>query len=402
MQRPNGEGGAGTQSSKLRVVYLDHCAELSGAELALARLLPALKHAVEARVILAEDGPLVARLEEAGFATEVLPMDEAARGLRRSRLRFARFPTAGALHTAVYVGRLTRRLRCLRPDLVHTNSLKAGIYGSLAARLAGIPAVWHLHDRVSDDYLPRPVVALVRALATHLPASVIANSRSTLATVDRPGLVAQVIAPPVLTPPGPSGSAKQDEAVLRVGMVGRLAPWKGQHVFLEAFARAFPEGGAEAIIIGSAMFGDAPYEDDLHAQVARLGLDTRVQFTGFLSDVGVVLRSLDMLVHASVVPEPFGQVVVEGMAAALPVVASNAGGPAEVITDGIDGVLVPPSDPGALAQALRQLAGDPSWRRALGVAARKRALDFAPEVIAEQVLLLYQHLLGVLPEDGLR
>lgn len=383
------------------MVYLDHCAELSGGELALARLLPALEHAVEARVILAEDGPLVARLEEDGVATEVLPMAEAARGLRRNRVRLAHFPAASALHTAVYVGRLTRRLRCLRPDLVHTNSLKAGIYGSIAARLAGVPAVWHLHDRVSDDYLPRPAVTLVRALATHLPASVIANSHSTLATVDRPGLVAQVIAYPVLMPPGRSGWAKpeEEEAVLRVGMVGRLAPWKGQHVFLEAFARAFPEGGAEAVIVGAAMFGDAPYEDDLHAQVTRLGLDTRVQFTGFLSDVGVVLRSLDVLVHASVVPEPFGQVVVEGMAAGLPVVASDAGGPAEVITDGINGVLVPPSDPDALAQALRELASDPSRRRALGVAARKRALDFAPELIGEQVLMLYRHVLGVLVGD---
>ncbi len=147
------------------------------------------------------------------------------------------------------------------------------------------------------------------------------------------------------------------------------------------------------------MFGDAPYEDDLHAQVTRLGLDTRVQFTGFLSDVGVVLRSLDVLVHASVVPEPFGQVVVEGMAAGLPVVASDAGGPAEVITDGINGVLVPPSDPDALAQALRELASDPSRRRALGVAAHKRALDFAPELIGEQVLMLYRHVLGVLVGD---
>ncbi|MDP9069725.1 MAG: glycosyltransferase family 4 protein, partial [Actinomycetota bacterium] len=343
--------------------------------------------------------PLVARLEEVGVATEVLPMAEAARGLRRNRVRLAHFPAASALHTAVYVGRLTRRLRWLGPDLVHTNSLKSGIYGSIAARLAGVPAVWHLHDRVSDDYLPRPAVTLVRALVAHLPASVIANSRSTLATVDRPGVVAEVIAPPVPTPLDSCGLPGRDGSILRVGMVGRLAQWKGQHVFLEAFARAFPDGGAEAVIVGAAMFGDAPYEADLHAQVTCLGLDARVQFTGFLPDVGGVLRSLDVLVHASVVPEPFGQVVVEGMAAGLAVVASNVGGPAEVITDGSDGILVPPSDPDALAQALRGLASDRSRRRALGVAARKRALDFAPEVIGERVLLLYRHVLGVLPGD---
>ena len=97
-----------------------------------------------------------------------------------------------------------------------------------------------------------------------------------------------------------------------VGMVGRIARWKGQHVFIEAFARAFPDGPERALIVGAPLFGDddRAYAEDLHTLASELGLDGRVTFTGFVDDVERRLAELDVLVHASVVPEPFGQVVV--------------------------------------------------------------------------------------------
>jgi hypothetical protein len=116
------------------VVYVDHVARLSGGEIALMRLIDALDE-VDAHVILAEDGPLVARLSAAGVSVEVLPMRERTRDLRKDRVRPAGLPITALLDTATYVFRLARRLRAIQPDLVHTNSLKAGIYGSLAARL---------------------------------------------------------------------------------------------------------------------------------------------------------------------------------------------------------------------------------------------------------------------------
>ena len=131
---------------------------------------------------------------------------------------------------------------------------------------------------------------------------------------------------------------------LRVGILGRLDPWKGQHVFLDAFAAAFGDGGAEAVIVGTKLFGDDGYLEELERQVKALGLEGRVEFRGFRDRVDDELRSLDVLVHASTIPEPFGQVVVEGMAAGLAVVAADAGGPAEVITHGVDGLLYPPGD----------------------------------------------------------
>jgi glycosyltransferase involved in cell wall biosynthesis len=102
-------------------------------------------------------------------------------------------------------------------------------------------------------------------------------------------------------------------------------------------------------------------------------------------------------VHASVTPEPFGQVVVEAMAAGLPVVAAAAGGPAEVVTDGVDGILVPPGDVDRLAAALRRLAGDADLRDRLGQAGRVRAAAFRPEAVAASVMELYRAVLAQRP-----
>ena len=203
------------------------------------------------------------------------------------------------LWTAGYVPRLARRLRSLRPDIVHTNTLKSGIYGSLAARLAGLPVVWHLHDRLTTDYLPRQAVRLVRAAIRRLPTALVANSQATLATaggVPRAG--ARVVPNPVTVPTAARPWARASQ---RVGMVGRLAPWKGQHVFLDAFAEAFPDGEVSAAIVGAPLFGSAEerYEAELRHQARDLGIEDRVDFRGFQADVDGELARLDVLVHAS-------------------------------------------------------------------------------------------------------
>jgi glycosyltransferase involved in cell wall biosynthesis len=177
-------------------------------------------------------------------------------------------------------------------------------------------------------------------------------------------------------------------------MVGRIASWKGQHVFLAAFAEAFPDGGAEAVIVGSALFGEEAYEKELGRLVNDLGIVSGVRFSGFSDDVWEELSKLDVLVHASTVPEPFGQVVLEGMAAGLPVVAARAGGPAELITDGIDGLLFTPGQSDELATTLRVLAEDPLRRQKLGQNARQRATSMTAEGSAAAVLELYGRVLG--------
>jgi glycosyltransferase involved in cell wall biosynthesis len=381
------------RGSPLRVVYLDHTAQLSGGELALLRLLPALT-SVDAQVVLASDGPLVGRLRQAGVTVDILPMAVDAVAVHRSQVQGRAFPALAAAKSGAYVLHLAHYLRQHKPDLVHTNSLKAALYGAPAARLAGVPVVWHIRDRISPDYLPAPAVRLVRGLARWLPNGVIANSASTLATL--PPLSRAWVVPSPVSPklwdlprqsPGPGGP-------LRVGVVGRIAPWKAQHVAVEALVEAFPAGGATLVIAGAAMFGEDDYEQQLRRAVARSGVADRVDVVGFADPIDQVLTRLDVLVHTSIVPEPFGQVVVEGMAAGLAVVAAGAGGPAEIIDSGRNGLLYPPGDATSLAGHLTRLAADPELRARLGAQARIDAVRFRPDTVAAAIAEVYGSVLA--------
>ena len=376
-----------------RVVFVDHVARLSGGEIALLRLLPALANHVDVHVVLGEDGPLVARLGEAGIATEILPLASHVRDLRKESVRPGRVDVGAVAQLTPYVLRLRRRLRDLGADLVHTNSLKAALYGGLAGRLARVPVVWHVRDRIAPDYLPGAAVRFVRVASRILPSAVIANSEATLETLPRlrrgqvvgSAVPDSVEAAPIRTP--------RDLGDVTVGIVGRIASWKGQHVFLHAFAEAFRGTAVRGRIVGNALFGEDAYVESLRRQVDSLGISEQIEFRGFREDVWAELRELDVLVHCSVVPEPFGQVVLEGMAAGLPVVAAAAGGPTEIVTNGVDGILTSPGDAGGLARVLRRLHDDPDLRARLGEAGHRRSGDFTPERSAERVLDVYSAVL---------
>jgi glycosyltransferase involved in cell wall biosynthesis len=374
--------------TRLRVVYLDHVARLSGGEIALLRLLPHLDR-VQPHVVLAEDGPLVGRLHLAGISCEVLPLHDSSRHLRKADVHGRGVSSKAAVATAAYVVRLAARLRALRPDLVHTNSLKAGVYGSLAARLAGIPVIWHVRDRIAEDYLPRSAVVLVRRMTRYLATAVVANSRSTMETLAAPSkpVVIYSVLPEVLSEvpvrDRPSGGP------LTFGIVGRLAPWKGQDLFLRAFARAFPEGDERAVVVGGALFGEDDYAAGLPALAGTLGIAQRVELRGHRPDVWDELSRIDVLVHASITPEPFGQVILEGMAAGVPVIAPRAGGPAEILEHGVTGLLYPPADVRGLAEAMRRM-GNPGLRERLRTAARQGLGPYSPPVVAAELQQLYE------------
>jgi glycosyltransferase involved in cell wall biosynthesis len=146
-------------------------------------------------------------------------------------------------------------------------------------------------------------------------------------------------------------------------------------------------------VVGEALFGEQEYAMRLRGLAGELGIAGRVEFRGFRADVPAELAAMDVLVHCSTVPEPFGQVVAEGMAAGLPVVATAAGGPAEIIRHDVDGLLHPLGDAAELAAALRRLAADPGLRQRLGRCARASARRYAPEVVARDVMAVYRGVL---------
>ncbi len=265
---------------------------------------------------------------------------------------------------------------------MHTNSMIAHIYGSIAAKLAGVPCIWHMQDIVD----PRMAFGMVRRMLVYLggilPKKIVVVSKAAGAMFDGKsaskvhviynGTDCKRFSPEV------DGSAVRrelgiSEEELVVGMVGRLTRWKGHKEFLKAAARVAEQmENTKFLVIGDTTFGDPRFKDELIRLVKTLKLESRVIFTGARNDIPALLRAMDVLVHASILPEPFGLVIIEGMAAGVPVIAADQGGPREIISEGEDGFLVDPHKTNELAQAIIRLLRDESLRKRISEAARKK------------------------------
>ena len=165
-------------SAPCRVLYLNHGAKLSGAELALRRLLGALDRGrVTPVVAFGEDGPMRAAMREAGVETHVLPLAESVREVRKDTLGFRTLLPGRRLAAAVaYAVRVARFARRENVQLIHSNTIKAHLYGALAGQLAGLPVIWHLRDLMGESYFPANVVRGMRWGARHLPTHIITVS----------------------------------------------------------------------------------------------------------------------------------------------------------------------------------------------------------------------------------
>ena len=348
----------------IRVLFVDHAPAMGGAEHSLLLLLRHLDRTRFVPLLACNPGPLA----------------EAARGRRRGgdgmcpcHACAANWPRPLRLARGVWA--LVRLIRRERVDLVHCNVMRASFYAALAAQCTRRPLVWHLRDILTPSayvhWMARraaQVIAVSQAAARPLPSGtpveIVPNGVDVAAFARQPE----------------AGSAiRRDWGVPAgaplVGLVGRLEPWKGQADFLRAMAQVrarFPL--AHYVIVGGAIFGGGEgYRDELQALSRALGLDGRMTFAGHRNDLPALFSALDVLVHCSVEPEPFGRVMIEGMAASLPVVAYDHGGASEIVLSGETGLLVPPKDVQALAEGVLALLADPGRAQRLGEAGRRRA-----------------------------
>ena len=402
--------------ASVRIVYLSASGELGGAERLLLDLLATVRAARPAwglRLLAAEEGPLGARAAELGVEVETVPFppvlarlgDSAAAAERGSALSLLPRALGAARGVAGYAARLHRALAEARPDVVHSNGYKMHVLGAWAGP-RGTPLLWHLHDFVT----PRPVMS--RLLRAHLRgcAAAVANSRAVADDARAacgPGLPVRVVHNAVdLEAYAPGGAAADLDALsglppaapgtVRVGLVATAGRFKGHDVFLRALAR-LPAGlPVRGYVVSGPVYATAGSQfslEELRALARELGIAERVGFTGFLADTAAAMRGLDVVVHASTRPEPFGLVVVEGMACGRAVVASLAGGVPEIVTPGRDALAHPPGDDAALAECIRALAEDPALRERLGREGRRTAeARFGRERLAEEMVPVYERL----------
>jgi glycosyltransferase involved in cell wall biosynthesis len=347
---------------------------MGGAEIALATLLAALDRSQwQPEVILGQEGPFAERLRDAGVRVEMLTMPPLLLGPYEGPHRMLdprRWVTA-----LRYALALARHFGDRDADLVHSVSLRAHILGGLAARWARVPSVWHVQSVVARPMISTGGVALLRMLAGRVPSHIIFNSATTAACFDLPLGRATTIPIGVDSRRfSPNGKTRRNAT--RVGMLARFTPLKGQHIFLEAvesIASRHPE--AEFVLAGSALFGEEEYEREVRARALASVQRDKICFSGFVDNTPDFIRNLDIVVHASVLPEGFGQTIVEAMLAGKPVVATSAGGPSDILENGVTGLLVEPGNAVRLADAIEYLMTHPDHASAMGRQARKSALE---------------------------
>lgn len=397
----------------MRVVYLNPSGQMGGAEMSLMDLLVSMRAAEphwQFWVVIGEDGPLVRQAQAAGAQVILAPFPRALARLGDSgsgSLRALWSCVQASAGTVRYAWNLRRTLRELEPDIVHTNGFKMHVLGAWA-RPRNTPVIWHVRDYVST----RPLMRRLLRMHAQRCAAAIGNSHSVARDIQKvcgPRLETLCIYNAIdlkrYSPAGDkldldslAGLSPAPQGTVRIGLAATLAHWKGHTVFLRALARLPKDLPYRAYVIGGPIYQTDHSQrtlDELRGLAAVLGVAGQVGFTGYVADTASAIRALDILVHASTQPEPFGRVIAEGMACGRAVICSAAGGAAELIVDGQDALAHPPGDDAALAERITKLARDPELRSRLGRAARTTAeLRFERRRLAEEVIPLYQRLSG--------
>ncbi len=344
------------------VAYVNHTGAVSGAEVVLMNMVRGLdRSAYEPVLICPAEGELARQLEAEGVPCMALPAVQARFTWRPDRLWEAVTSLARAIHA------LRRTLWKIEPEIVHANSVRAGVVVSLAAISSGRKVVWHVHDN-----LPRhPLSTLIRIAALVLrPDRVIAVSQATAKAFRGPfsfeGSVVTIHNGVDLRRFPLKGEEREGvravlgvpEDAFLVCSVGQICERKGLLELIEAFAMAHAEAPKMHLMIaGSVVFEhERPYLDRLLRAATKPSAAGSVRFTGQLEDISALLRAADLLVLNSH-EEPFGLVLIEAMSSGTAVLATRTGGIPEIVRDTENGWLVDKGDTAGLAQKLLELAG---------------------------------------------
>ncbi|MGI5189611.1 glycosyltransferase family 4 protein [Promicromonospora sp. CA-289599] len=362
----------------MTTVLLAHASvELYGSDLQLVETAAGCVDAgADVVVVLPGDGPLAGRMRDVGARVETLDMPV----LRKAHLT-PRGIVALGLGTLRALGPMTRLIRRVRPDAVLVNTLTIPAW-LVAARLAGVAPVCHVHEAEADA---RWAVRVGLAAPLLLARDVVVNSAAArdvvVSAVPALRRRTRVVYNGVPGPPdvplsdgGAEGGAAAAPGSAHVVLVGRLSPRKGSDVALEAVALLRGTGrDVRLTLCGSVFAGYEWFEDQLRVRASADDLAGAVDLVGYADPWEWFARG-DVVVVPSRV-EPFGNVAVQAMLAGRPVVASRTQGLAEIVADGETGLLVRPDDPVALADAIAELLDDPAHAAALADAGRRDAAE---------------------------
>ncbi|MDO1585251.1 glycosyltransferase family 4 protein [Rhizobium oryzicola] len=350
-----------------RILFVNQTGVMSGAEYVLASLTASWPRA---SALLLEDGPLAEVMRRQGLNVTVAPAAMQLGSIKRDNSPLAALPILLRLRTLIFrIAALGRQ-----HDVVYANSQKAFTLCALASLMFRSKLVWHLHDILDPRHFGHSQRRMQVILANHRASAVIVPSKAAADAFVEAGGKAELVhvVPNGISldqPPGMEREALELPKGPLIGVFSRLAPWKGQHVVLEAL-KLLPD--VKCIFAGSALFGEDDYRAQLLKTVEESGLQERALFLGQRKDVPILMQAVDAVIHPSVDPEPFGLTLVEAMLAGTPIIATNCGASGEILDGGRAGTLVPAADPASLATTIRTFFQDRTPFEAKASAAGQR------------------------------
>ena len=357
----------------MKILFLDQSGKPGGAELCLIDVAKPYRDSCLVGLFI--DGAFRQLLEQQQIPVEVLAT-EAIKVRKESSLIQSLSSVTALLPLIAKVVQKARQY-----DLIYANTQKALVVGALASFFSRRPLVYHLHDILSTDHFSPTNLKVAVTLANRFASLVIANSQASQAAFLAAGGRSDIIDvvyngfdPEVYQFDRTNSQLKTQlelDGKFIVGHFSRLSPWKGQHILIEALT--YCPKNVTAIFVGDALFGEQDYVEQLHKQVAELGLEDRVKFLGFRSDIPQLMAICDLVAHTSIAPEPFGRVIVEAMLSGIPIVAAQSGGAIELIEPGINGFLVPPDQPQQLAEVINTCHNQPKSTIAIAKSAQEMA-----------------------------
>jgi len=345
----------------MKILFLDQSGKLGGAELSLLDI--ASYHRENCLVGLFADGPFRQALEQRQVPVQVLTQ-QVLKVNKESDFWQSLGSIRQLLPLIAQVVQLSRQF-----DVIYANTQKALVVGAIASFFSRRPLIYHLRDILSDEHFSRNNVRLAVTLANLFATKVITNSKATQAAfiqaggdAKRTSVIYNGFQPEHYQCSTDEIATLRQELNLKgcyvVGHFSRLSPWKGQHILLEAL-KDCPKY-VVAVFVGDALFGESHYVEELKQKVQTLGLEDRVRFLGFRSDIPQLMGACDLITHTSTAAEPFGRVIVEAMLCERPIIAAEAGGAVELIQPGITGWLTPPGDAAKLAAQINHCCNSPA------------------------------------------
>jgi glycosyltransferase involved in cell wall biosynthesis len=391
----------------MRILYLNPIGQLGGAETSLLTLLESLKALRpdwEYFLLVGTEGLFAEKARALGVKVELLPFPHSISGLGESGKGLNPVQICKSVGAVIrYVFRLGQKIREIQPSLIHTNGIKMHLLAALS-RAGSIPIICHIHDYVSSRALTSH---LMKALAGRF-AAVVANSEDVARDCRawaRPSTPVYCVYNAVdlsrFSPAGNqsdldslAGAKAPEPGTLRVGLLATFARWKGHETFLHAIARFPSDLKARFYIIGGPIYhtgGSQHTREELLELAKTLNIADRIFFTGFVEDTPSAIRGLDLLVHASTKPEPFGMVIIEAMACERATIVARAGGAAELFIEGETGLGHEAGNAASLAQAMELAIRNEQLRRRIAVKSRQECLRrFAAPLMGKAFQEIYE------------